>query len=113
MSELETLRSGCEEGSIDACWEMHLAAPDGSDDEEFGATCGGRTDGDRPACAHSAAVPGENVEPDSACNTTHIMTPSRIWARASNAWRRLMSSRRYPTEALVSTNCWLYRDASQ
>jgi hypothetical protein len=47
------MRSGCEEGSMDACWEMHLAAPDGSDDAaeeafaDFESTWGGQYPGNR------------------------------------------------------------------
>ena len=47
-ADLEALRGGCAEGSMEACWELFEVAPAGSYDEEFGATCGGRTDGDLP-----------------------------------------------------------------
>ena len=43
--ELAELRAGCETGEMWACDELYYSSPFGSDDEEFGATCGGTTDG--------------------------------------------------------------------
>jgi len=37
---------------MEACDDLYYAAPSGSEDEEFGATCGGKTDGSDPGwCA--------------------------------------------------------------
>ncbi|TKR24349.1 DUF4190 domain-containing protein [Cellulomonas hominis] len=44
-NELADLRSSCESGDMQACDDLFYSAPSGSDDEEFGDTCGGRTDG--------------------------------------------------------------------
>ncbi|MCG7284382.1 DUF4190 domain-containing protein [Cellulomonas sp. ACRRI] len=44
-NEMADLRSSCESGDMQACDDLFYAAPSGSDDEEFGDTCGGRTDG--------------------------------------------------------------------
>ena len=41
-------RPACESGDMDACDELYFASEFGSEEEEFGATCGGRTDGDTP-----------------------------------------------------------------
>ena len=38
-------RSDCADGDMLSCDLLYLSSPTGSDDEEFGATCGGRTDG--------------------------------------------------------------------
>ena len=42
---LDGLRAGCAEGEMVGCDLLYFYSPIGSDDEEFGATCGGRTDG--------------------------------------------------------------------
>ena len=42
---LDDLRSDCASGDMAACDRLFRDAPAGSDDEEFGDTCGGRTDG--------------------------------------------------------------------
>ena len=46
--ELAYYRSACETGDMGACDELYWYSPGGSDDEEFGATCGGTTDGTEP-----------------------------------------------------------------
>ncbi len=49
---LDALWDGCEGGDLAACDELYLTTPVGSVYEEFGATCGGRTDGSAPyTCA--------------------------------------------------------------
>lgn len=51
---LDALWDGCEAGDLAACDELYLTTPVGSVYEEFGATCGGRTDGSAPyTCAAS------------------------------------------------------------
>jgi len=42
---LDGLRDECAGDDMFACDLLYLYSPIGSDDEEFGATCGGRTDG--------------------------------------------------------------------
>ena len=42
---LDGLRAGCAEGEMVGCDLLFMYSPPGSEDEEFGATCGGRTDG--------------------------------------------------------------------
>lgn len=44
-NEMADLRSSCASGDMQACDDLFYTAPSGSDDEEFGDTCGGRTDG--------------------------------------------------------------------
>lgn len=44
----DALWDGCEGGDLAACDELYLTTPVGSVYEEFGATCGGRTDGSAP-----------------------------------------------------------------
>lgn len=39
------LRSSCASGDMEACDDLYFDSSSGSDDEEFGNTCGGRTDG--------------------------------------------------------------------
>jgi len=47
-TELAEYREGCTAGDMEACDNLYFASPSGSDDEEFGATCGGTTDGAEP-----------------------------------------------------------------
>lgn len=44
-NRLDDLHAACDSGSMQACDDLYAEAPPGSDHEEFGATCGGRTDG--------------------------------------------------------------------
>ncbi|MGA1437497.1 MAG: hypothetical protein ACO35F_08465, partial [Ilumatobacteraceae bacterium] len=54
--ELAELRAGCETGDMYACDELYWYSPSGSDDEEFGATCGGTTDGSTSgSCSYDLA----------------------------------------------------------
>ncbi|MGA1748252.1 MAG: hypothetical protein ACO4BZ_11310 [Ilumatobacteraceae bacterium] len=46
--QLAEYRAGCEAGDMGACDDLYYASDIGSDDEEFGATCGGTTDGTEP-----------------------------------------------------------------
>lgn len=46
--EIAEYRAGCEAGDMVACDDLYYASDIGSDDEEFGATCGGTTDGLEP-----------------------------------------------------------------
>jgi len=46
--ELEAFAEACASGDMEACWNLYLMAPAGSDYEAFGLTCGGRTDGRVP-----------------------------------------------------------------
>ena len=48
VDELDALREFCASGDMEACWNLYLVAPPGSDYEGFGLTCGGRTDGNVP-----------------------------------------------------------------
>jgi len=50
---LDSLWDGCTAGDADACDALYVESPVGSSYEEFGATCGGRTDG-----GGCAAAPG-------------------------------------------------------
>jgi hypothetical protein len=43
--EIAQVRADCEAGDMVACDELFYASPVGSDDEDFGATCGGTADG--------------------------------------------------------------------
>lgn len=45
-NQLSEYRAACTAGDMAACNSLYQEAPIGSDDEEFGETCGGRTDGD-------------------------------------------------------------------
>jgi hypothetical protein len=42
LPQLDTLRADCEAGDPDACDQLYMEAPPGSDYETFGATCGDR-----------------------------------------------------------------------
>ena len=42
---LDGLRAGCADGDMFGCDLLYVYSPPGSEDGEFGATCGGRTDG--------------------------------------------------------------------
>jgi hypothetical protein len=44
-AELDALWDACESGDAAACDTLYSSAPSGSEYEEFGATCGGQTDG--------------------------------------------------------------------
>jgi len=44
---LDDLYAACEGGDMQACDDLYLESPEGSDYEEFGRTCGNRTDGSR------------------------------------------------------------------
>lgn len=46
--QIATSTAGCESGDMQACDELYYYSYSGTDEEEFGATCGGRTDGDDP-----------------------------------------------------------------
>jgi hypothetical protein len=69
---LRELSDRCEDGDLEACDELYFEAPEGSEAEELGSTCGGRTDPQLGACslgdievepgAGSAVDP--NVEPE-------------------------------------------------
>ncbi len=47
-AELAVLRDDCATGDMAACDDLWVYSPPDSVDEEFGATCGGRTDGSMP-----------------------------------------------------------------
>jgi hypothetical protein len=44
-NQVDALREDCGSGVMQACDDLYYDSPVGSDDEEFGRTCGGRTDG--------------------------------------------------------------------
>lgn len=44
-NQMDALREDCGSGVMQACDDLYYDSPVGSDDEEFGRTCGGRTDG--------------------------------------------------------------------
>lgn len=46
--EIDALWGACASGEMEACWNLYLVSPSGSESEAFGLTCGGRTDGNRP-----------------------------------------------------------------
>jgi hypothetical protein len=88
------MRSGCEEGSMDACWEMHLAAPDGSDDAaeeafaDFESTWGGQYPGNRLS-SYSRRAQANLLEP-----TPQGWTPvSRFRRRSTPEERERFGSR--------------------
>lgn len=47
---LSRLRDACGDGDMSACDDLYWSTPVGSDDEEFGATCGGRTEWNAGRC---------------------------------------------------------------
>ena len=66
--ELAEYRAGCEAGDMAACDDLWFAAPVDSDDEEFGATCGGTTDGtDAGSCDYMASISSELAEYRAGC----------------------------------------------
>jgi len=66
--ELAYYRSACEVGDMGACDELYWLSPGGSDDEEFGATCGGTTDGSEAGtCDYMASISGELAEYREGC----------------------------------------------
>lgn len=46
--DLAQYRTDCAAGDMDACDDLYYNSDIGSDDEDFGATCGGTTDGTEP-----------------------------------------------------------------
>ncbi len=46
--ELDALAEACAAGDMEGCWMLYELSPLGSEYEEFGLTCGGRTDGSMP-----------------------------------------------------------------
>jgi hypothetical protein len=50
-ADLDALHDLCEEGDMGACDELYFESPIGSDEEEFGSTCGGRQDETNGDCA--------------------------------------------------------------
>ncbi|WP_282944283.1 DUF4190 domain-containing protein [Cellulomonas endometrii] len=58
---LDALWDACESGDAAACDELYSSAPSGSDYEEFGATCGGLTDGTEFCDTAEEAVPEEET----------------------------------------------------
>jgi len=66
--ELAEYRAGCEKGDMVACDDLWFAAPVDSEDEEFGATCGGTTDGSEAGtCDYMASISGELAEYREGC----------------------------------------------
>ena len=41
-ADLDALHDACADGDMEACDELYFESPVGSDEEEFGSTCGGR-----------------------------------------------------------------------
>jgi hypothetical protein len=54
---VDAYRSDCADGDMLSCDLLYLSSPTGSDDEEFGATCGGRTDGSSANSCENLADP--------------------------------------------------------
>ena len=54
---VDAYRSDCADGDMLSCDLLYLSSPIGSDDEEFGATCGGRTDGSSANSCENLADP--------------------------------------------------------
>ena len=50
-ADLDELHSACEDGDMEACDDLYFESPVGSDEEEFGSTCGGRRDEQNGDCA--------------------------------------------------------------
>jgi hypothetical protein len=50
-ADLRALHDACDDGDMAACDELYFEAPIGSDEEEFGSTCGGRRDDTNGDCA--------------------------------------------------------------
>jgi hypothetical protein len=48
------LRAECAAGDMDACDSLYFSSPTGSDDEEFGATCGGTADASAAGMCYGA-----------------------------------------------------------
>jgi hypothetical protein len=54
------LRAECEAGDMDSCDSLFYSSETGSDDEDFGATCGGTTDGSTAGmCGYEAPTEAE------------------------------------------------------
>ena len=50
-AELERLRDDCGDGDMEACDDLYFLAPGGSDDEDYGSTCGDTTEPTEGECA--------------------------------------------------------------
>ncbi|RMI08817.1 DUF4190 domain-containing protein [Cellulomonas triticagri] len=84
---LDTLHSQCEAGDMGACDDLYQDSVIGSDHEEFGKTCGGRTDGTVSCSAFEDGFTyGDNAELDAlwdacaagdatACDTLYESAP--------------------------------------
>jgi hypothetical protein len=76
---VDSLRDDCAAGVMQACDDLYDESPVGSDDEEFGWTCGGRTEGsyscvdldaEQPAPSDDLVDPGaEGTDPGAAVGT--------------------------------------------
>jgi hypothetical protein len=60
-AELDALWDACESGDAASCDELYSSAPSGSDYEEFGATCGGQTDGTEFCDTAEEALPEDST----------------------------------------------------
>jgi len=78
------LRSECEAGDMDSCDSLYFSSQSGSDDEDFGATCGGTADGSTAGmCGYEAptdeeltALADDCVAGDmEACDTLYYSSP--------------------------------------
>ncbi len=68
-SALDSLWDSCEGGDMEACDDLFRDSPVGSDYEDFGDTCGGRTDGGT-WCADSGATDGQTSDEPTADQST-------------------------------------------
>lgn len=60
--EAGELRAQCESGDMDACDSLFFSSETGSDDEDFGSTCGGTTDGSTAGMCGYEAPTAEELE---------------------------------------------------
>lgn len=63
-SQIDRLYGACDDGDMDACDNLFLEAPLGSDEEAFGDSCGGRQEPDGSWCGPEKQAELEGIPDD-------------------------------------------------
>jgi len=86
-NQMAELRSSCASGDMEACDDLYFDSRSGSDDEEFGNTCGGRTDGSTLCTSVDPErwAYGDDAELDAlwdACGSGDLAACDSLWSSA-------------------------------
>lgn len=101
---LAGMRSACERGEMVACDDLYMESPWGSDDEEFGATCGNRRS-DRAEgvwCEDVFGPSGTESHDSGEMNDTFLVLEA-VWSRTTSVERSILcaEARKGRSEALA------------